>query len=396
MKFISAISFAESTSTAIGEVLDQIGDIDTPVDLAAVFATVEHRDQLDEVRRRLDKAVQPRVLIGSSAEGVLACDVERDGGRAGLAVLLGQLPGVTLSPFSYDDVDWEAALQSPETLRDVLHIPESNLRAVLMLADPFSVPMVHLLPLLSDAFPRVPIMGGMASGAEAANENRLLLDDRVFCGGGVGLAIAGHVAVDCTVSQGCRPIGRSYVITRSRQHLVQELGGQPILSVIDQVVDQLDAEDQALVQRNGLLVGRVIDEYKDRFGRGDFLIKNIIGADREQGFVGIGDAQIRVGQTIQFHIRDQKTAEEDFMLLLEGQQLHGAAAGGLLFSCNGRGTRLFDRENADVEMVRRALGDIPLAGFFAAGEIGPVGHASFLHGHTASLMVFRPTALSPE
>lgn len=396
MKFLSAISFAESTSAAIGEVLDRIGDIDTPVDLAAVFATVDHREQLDEVRRRLDEAVQPRVLIGSSAEGVLASDVERDGGRAGLAVLLGHLPGVTLSPFSYDDVDWEAALQSPETLRDVLHIPESNLRALLMLADPFSVPMVHLLPLLSDAFPRVPIVGGMASGAEAANENRLLLDDRIFCGGGVGLAIAGHVAVDCTVSQGCRPIGRSYVITRSRQHLVQELGGKPILSVIDQVVDQLDAEDQALVQRNGLLVGRVIDEYKDRFGRGDFLIKNIIGADREQGFVGIGDAQIRVGQTIQFHVRDQKTAEEDFMLLLEGQQLHGAAAGGLLFSCNGRGTRLFDRENADVEMVRRALGDIPLAGFFAAGEIGPVGHANFLHGHTASLMVFRPTVLSPE
>jgi len=245
--------------------------------------------------------------------------------------------------------------------------------------------------MLNVACPAIPVIGAMASGGEAAHENRLLLDDRVFCAGGVGLAIAGRVEVECTVSQGCRPIGHPYVITRSKRHLVQEMGGRSVMSIIDDVVGQLEPEDQALVQRNGLFVGRVIDEYKERFGRGDFLIKNIIGADREQGYIAIGDPQVNVGQTIQFHVRDQKTAEEDFMLLLEGQQLHGDAAGGLLFSCNGRGTRLFDHKNADVTVIRKALGDLPLAGFFAAGEIGPVGHESFLHGHTACLAVFRPT-----
>jgi small ligand-binding sensory domain FIST len=97
-----------------------------------------------------------------------------------------------------------------------------------------------------------------------------------------------------------------------------------------------------------------------------------------------------VGQTIQFHVRDRRTAEEDFQLLLEAQKLHGGEGGALLFTCNGRGARLFGRPHADATMVREALGDMPLAGFFAAGELGPVGSQNFVHGHTASLVVFRP------
>ena len=396
MKFASAISEAEATAAAIDEVLEGIGaSWQGTTDLAVLFASVHHRDQMDLIRRRLEESLAPTLLIGCSAEGVLGRDVELDGGGPGLSLLVAHLPGVVVTPFSYDDVDWEKALASPELLREGLGIPHGQLRAILMFADPFSTPMINLLPMLGATCPSIPIVGGMASGAAAANENRLLLEDRIFCAGGVGVAIAGHVEVTCTVSQGCRPIGRPYVITRSQRHLVQEVGGKSVLAAIEDVIQALDPEDRALAQRNGLLVGRVIDEYKERFGRGDFLVKNIIGADQDQGYIAIADPQVNVGQTIQFHLRDQKTAEEDFMLLLEGQQLHGSAEGGLLFSCNGRGRRLFDRPHADTSMVSRALGPIPLAGFFAAGEIGPVGDISFLHGHTASLVVFRPTDLSP-
>jgi small ligand-binding sensory domain FIST len=138
-----------------------------------------------------------------------------------------------------------------------------------------------------------------------------------------------------------------------------------------------------------VFVGRVINEYKDHFGRGDFLIRNIIAADRASGFIAVSDF-VRVGQTVQFHVRDRRTAEEDLRLLLQTQLLHDPAAGVLMCTCNGRGRNMFDKPNTESTIVREALGDVPIAGFFAAGEIGPIGTDNFVHGFTAALAIFRP------
>jgi small ligand-binding sensory domain FIST len=260
----------------------------------------------------------------------------------------------------------------------------------MLLADPFSTPMVQTLPAIAAAFPGVPLFGGMASGSRAPGGNRLLLDGKISRDGAIGVAFGGGLRIDCTVSQGCRPIGKPMVITKSKRHVVQELAGRRALDVLQEMAGGLSEEDRALVETKGLLVGRVINEYKPRFGRGDFLIRSLVDADQDAGYIVIGDPQTRVGQTIQFHVRDRRTAEEDFQLLLEAQKLHAGPAGALLFSCNGRGSRLFERPDADASMIHDALGDLPLAGFFAAGEIGPIGNENFVHGHTASLAVFRP------
>jgi small ligand-binding sensory domain FIST len=148
------------------------------------------------------------------------------------------------------------------------------------------------------------------------------------------------------------------------------------------------SDDDRRLMEGGLLIGRVISEYKDRFGRGDFLIRNIVGADEQQGFIAIADL-VRVGQTVQFHVRDARAAEEDLRLLLEAQRLHGPAAGAVLCTCNGRGSNMFPRPNVESALISDALGHAPMAGFFAAGEIGPVGAENFLHGFTSSLAVFR-------
>jgi small ligand-binding sensory domain FIST len=140
-----------------------------------------------------------------------------------------------------------------------------------------------------------------------------------------------------------------------------------------------------------VLVGNVIDEHKRHFGRGDFLVRNILGLDQERGGIVVGDLP-RMGQTIQFHARDAVTAAEDLQLLLDVQDLKGRPFGGLLFSCNGRGKRLFDEPNHDLGIINERLGSSPVAGFFAAGEIGPIGEQSFLHGHTAALALFRKPA----
>jgi small ligand-binding sensory domain FIST len=139
------------------------------------------------------------------------------------------------------------------------------------------------------------------------------------------------------------------------------------------------------------MIGRVIDEGKGNFGRGDFLIRSLVGVRRDSGAILIGD-MVRTGQTVQFHVRDARTAEQEMRLLLEGETiLADPPAGALLITCNARGTRLFEMRHHDISLTRQVLGAIPVAGFFAAGELGPVGERNFIHGHTAVLALFRPS-----
>ncbi len=138
--------------------------------------------------------------------------------------------------------------------------------------------------------------------------------------------------------------------------------------------------------KGGLHIGRVINEYQEAFGRGDFLVRNVIGAD-ESGSIAITD-QIRIGVTVQFHVRDAETADEDLRSLLAELEGDTHYEGALLFTCNGRGTRLFSKPDHDVQALRDALGPLPVAGFFAMGELGPVGGQNFVHGFTASIALF--------
>ena len=441
LRFASALSTEPDTAAAMDEVIATLSAaLGGAVDLAVVFATAHHADAFGLVDELLGATLSPRVAMGVTAEGVIGVRREIEGGP-GLSVLAATLPGAKLQPFALGGADSDDAPVNAESLRAAVTgegAMGGEPKAILLFGDPFSSPMNSLLPAFADAFPGVPVLGGMASAARQPDGNRLLLDGQVRTRGAIGLALAGDIDVQTTVSQGCRPIGKPYVITRSKRHVVMELGGVKAFAALQQMAGALSEEDRLLIQQNGLMVGRVIDEYKDRFGRGDFLIRGLLGVDPQQGYFAIADPQVRVGQTIQFHVRDQKTAQEDFALLLEAQKLHGdpgsdaggsatsggggatsagggatsagggatsggggatsggggATSGGggggaLLFSCNGRGTRLFSHKHADATMIHHALGDIPLAGFFAAGEIGPVGDQNFLHGHTASLVVIR-------
>lgn len=402
LRFASAMSDAAHTPDALCDVLDilraQLGS--DSADLVLVFATMHHRDQLKQVCQDIKEAVGARITLGSTCSGVIGIMCERQE-MPGLSVLAGTLPGVSLTGFSYEQFDWPAVLDSPAALRDSIYQEQqgsasrdagngsSEPRAILLLADPFSTPMVKLLPAFAQAFGPVPVIGGMASGAAESGHNRLVLDGTIMSDGAVGVVIGGPVDVQTTVSQGCRPIGDPMVITRSRRNIVQELGGRKSLDVLRELAGSLSPSDRDLIETNGVHVGRVINEYKSRFGRGDFLIRAMVGVDSDEGYIAIGDPSVRTGQTIQFHLRDALSAEDDLRMMLAAQQVHGRAGGALLFSCTGRGHHLFDQPDADAGMVYEALGDSPLAGFFCAGEIGPVGDQSYVHSHTACLAVFR-------
>jgi small ligand-binding sensory domain FIST len=265
--------------------------------------------------------------------------------------------------------------------------PETH--AVIGFGDPFSTPASQLLPALDQAAPGVPLIGGMASGAREPGGNVLFRNDELLESGMVGVSVSGPVRMQALVSQGCRPVGRPMVITKSHENVVEQLGGKPALGVLRELVMDMADHEKAMLSK-GLFLGRAISEYRDAFGRGDFLIRNIIGLDEEKGWLGVAD-YVRTGQTVQFQIRDAATANEDLneMLSARAGDEGVSPAGALLFSCNGRGTRLFREPCHDIGLARRAMPATPVAGFFAAGEFGPVGGKNFIHGHTASFALFR-------
>jgi small ligand-binding sensory domain FIST len=228
----------------------------------------------------------------------------------------------------------------------------------------------------------------MASGGGQPGESPLLIGADLRNEGAVGVLLRGPVKARSVVSQGCRPIGKPMIITKARDNIILELGGKTALDQLQQIWQELGPRDRELVQ-HGLHVGRVISEYRESFKRGDFLIRNVMGLDKASGALAITE-RVRVGQTVQFHVRDAATADEDLHALLQLDSRSHAAnpAAALLFSCNGRGTRLFGQPDHDARAVRAEKGDVPLAGFFAQGELGPVGGVNFIHGFTASVVLF--------
>jgi small ligand-binding sensory domain FIST len=362
----------EATAEVVGDVLDQVGP---GPDLAALFVTGSHVGHLTDIVRTVQAALTPGALVGTTASSVLARrrEVEEHPAIALWAGTPGPVEAVRLAAVRTSE---GTLLQGLEPAR----VAEAG--TLLLLADPLSFPVDDVVEVLAREAPHLQIIGGMASAGLAPGANRFVEGTRVHADGAVGVLLGPDQPVTAVVSQGCRPVGDPFVVTRAERNVIAEIGGSPALARLDELFGALDEHDRGLVQQ-GLHIGLVIDEHKVDFGRGDFLVRNVIGADRSTGAIAVG-AEVQVGATVQFHVRDAASADEDLHSLLA--PVHGDGA--LVFTCNGRGTRLFGTPDHDADVVAAVVGEAD-AGMFCAGEIGPVGRRSFVHGFTASLAVFR-------
>ena len=387
MPFLSLMSTKGRSEAALDELAEQLASRwSGPTDLVVVFFSAHHLDDAEAVAQRLHAILKPRALIGCPGETIVGGDREIENAPA-LSVWVGTWgQAVKITPYhlTFEQTpDGVTLLGYPDALEEA----DAADTLVLALGDPFTFPTDEFLQQMNDDKPGIPVVGGMASGGQQPGVNRLLLGDQVVAQGAVGVVLQGDLKFHSIVSQGCRPIGKPFLVTKAHHNIMQELGGKPALGQLQQLFQELTPRDRQLVQQ-GLHVGRVINEYQDGFQRGDFLVRNVMGIDQESGGIAITD-RVRVGQTLQFHVRDADTADEDLRLLL---QMNRAAmknpAAALLFSCNGRGTRFFQQSDHDARAIRGELGPIPLTGFFAMGELGPVGGKNFIHGFTASVVVF--------
>ncbi len=376
----SALSEHPLATHAVGECVGRLLDAggEGPPDLVVLFVTEPHLGAFEDIARATGELLSPRVLLGAGAVSVLAGrrEVEEHGALAAFA-WWGGGGEHSPTPFRLRSVPRP---EGPELVG--LAELEGAEGTLVLVADPFTCPVERVLEELRTIAPRLTVVGGMASVARQPGGNRLLLGRTLHADGAVGVLLPPSVPLGTVVSQGCRPIGDPLTVTKAERNMLLELAGRPAFELLVDLVRGLPPEEQQLAA-NGLHVGRVVDEYRAEFGRGDFLVRAVLGGDKEAGGVAVGD-EIEVGATVQFHVRDAASAHEDLETLMAGRH----AAGALVFTCNGRGSRLFGVPDHDAETVSEALGDAPVAGMFCAGEIGPVGPRSFLHGFSAAVTLF--------
>ena len=357
------------------------------VSLGLVFMSPRFFPRARQVLEILRVHARIPLLAGCSSPNLIVGEHEVEQ-NAGLSLGLYALPGVEFTAFHFTQEQVEEA-SSPNYWHLKTGVEPSQTNGWLVFIDPFHLDSETWLKTWNDAYAPLPVLGGLASGDFNEPSTQVYLNGEVFEEGGVAISCGGDVKLVGVTSQGCTPIGQTWTLTRVEQNIIHQIGNRPAYEVLAETFNQLSSKEQKQARGN-LFIGMVVNEYLEDFHRGDFLIRNLLGADPHSGSIAVG-ALPRLGQTVQFQRRSAAAATEDMNELLTRarNELAGTTVyGGCLCSCNGRGQNLFGRPNHDAQMVQRRLGPLGLAGFFCNGEIGPVGQKSFLHGYTASLALF--------
>jgi small ligand-binding sensory domain FIST len=360
------------------------------IDLLLVFISHHFSRQYGDLPRLLRRHLPHRHLLGCSAGGVIGGGHEVEG-RAALSITAAHLPGVALAPFRLGPGSLPDDDASPRAWATCAGVPVDPISHFLLIADPFSCPTPQLIAGLDYAYPASVKIGGLASGARRAGENMLYSDDVLERSGMVGVAMQGDITISTIVAQGCRPVGEPLRLTRAQGPLLAEMENHPALDILQNVLGGLSARDRELA-RQALFLGIGPSESTAPPRPGDYLIRNIVGADTDSGALVVGES-LRSGQIVRFHIRDAAASADDLELMLDRfatDEARRGARGALLFACLGRGIGLYGRPDHDTDAFRSHLGQVPLGGFFCNGEIGPVRGSTRLHGYTSAFGIFGP------
>ena len=391
MKWSSKVSDSTDFEKGIRECLTAIKvDLDAQPDLVIAFVSPDFAPAYRDLPGLIYEYFPETIIVGCSGNGVIGNGIEVEN-RSGVALSAAKMPNVSISPFHITDIELPDGDQPPERWENLLRVEKGFNPKFIILSDPFSIEIQNLLKGMAYAFPDSTIIGGIASCGSQQGSNVLYLNDHALDNGVVGIGLYGDVEIDTIVAQGCKPIGELMRVTGCERNILTGLDNKTPFEILPDLYNDLSESDKQLFQHS-LFLGTVTDPFIDIPSTKDFLIRNIVGANPDEGKLAIGEI-LREGQLVQFHLRDSNTSSENLRMMLEeyeSDQDNHNQFGALLFSCLGRGMYLYGDANHDTNMFKDFVGEIPLTGFFCNGEVGPVGDTTYIHGYTSSFGIIKP------
>lgn len=391
MQWASAVSSSPDIEEAVNEVCAAVrGELgDGRIDLLIPFVSRHHAGEYMRISDLLTEKLPAGAVLGCSAGGVIGGGHEVED-RPGLSLTAAILPDVRVDLFRFDRSEIPDLDSSPRLWEETTGVDAARVPSFILLTDPFSFDIDSFIRGLDFAFPESGKIGGLASAGTSPGENVLYLNDEIYRSGMIGAALHGKIKLDTVVAQGCRPIGSPLFVTKGEGNIIERLDEKAPIEILRELYAVLDPRDQELFQTS-LFLGIVIEEFKQEYHQGDFLIRNIMGIDPSTGHLAVGTT-VEENQVVQFHLRDAEASAsdlDDMLLRYHSRRPDGHPAGSLLFSCLGRGNFLYGRPDHDTDAFRKHVGEnVPLGGFFCNGEIGPVHGRTFVHGYTSSFGIF--------
>ncbi|MFY8149183.1 MAG: FIST signal transduction protein [Prochlorococcaceae cyanobacterium] len=386
----TALSQEVSLEAAVEAVVRQLNPGE-PADLALVFVSSAYASDLPRLLPLLSQRLRADHWLGCVGGGVVGTEpggvpheLERE---PALSVSLLRLPGAELHPFHLETTELPDLDGPAEAWIERVGAPASG--AMLLLVDPSSPAINDLISGLDYAYPDVVKVGGIA-GQHSASHGSLLYEGAVRTGA-VGCLIGGAWNLEAVVAQGCRPIGPVFEVEQAQRNVVLEVSrgkrrNTPV-AALQEILTALSPEERELV-KHSLFLGVGHSSFHlgaDGMEPAAFLVRNLIGVDPRNGAVAVAE-RMRVGQQVQFQLRDAAASSQELSQLLRRQaERQPQPLAALVFACLGRGQGLYGRPDGDVSLCRAAFPEVPIAGAFCNGEIGPVGGTTHLHGYTASL-----------
>lgn len=415
MKWATALSTRPSLEAAVNEVVETAQlRLGFPADVGFIFISATFASEYPRLLPLLKERLALPALIGCGGGGIVGNPVAASASdlpihevedEPALCLCLGHLPGVTVKTFWLDEEQLPDLDSPPQDWVNYIGVDPASQPDFVLIADPMTSKIKDLLQGFDFAYPMAVKVGGLASGGGGQRCNGLFCDDQYYEEGSVGLALSGPVQIKAVVAQGCRPVGPIFRVVEGQRNVILDIEPdaddeqkdehETPLECLQSLLQELTEEERELAQHS-LFVGVAHSAFRMELGQGDFLIRNLVGIDPRVGAVAIGD-RVRSGQRIQFHLRDGNTSTTDLTTLLQEYRTANPepVAGALMFSCLGRGEDLYDRPHHDSSLFRQFMGDVPVSGFFCAGEIGPIGGATYLHGYTAVFGIIAPSEV-PE
>ena len=355
----SAYARAEDWREAVDACLRQIGDCEG-ANLGFVYFSDYFVDAAQDLLHRLRSATGVVNWVGTVAHGVCGAG-QASTDEAALALLVGHFPESSFHVFSG---------------REPLRSAEGEHYFAVVHADPNTPDMSELVADMAGKVTSGFITGGLSSGRGPTVQ----IANGVLSGGISGVAFSPAVGVATRLTQGCLPLPGVFRITECEDNIVSRLDRRPALQVYVEAVGADFAQDLRRAAAT-VLVGLPVRGRET----GDYLVRHVVGIDPQNGLLAINE-KVEPGQSLLFCRRDGDAAQQDMRRMLDTlrESLTAPPRGGLYVCCTARGSGMFDNDNVEMQMIRDTLGDIPIAGFFAAGEIAH----DRLYGYTGVLTLF--------